>query len=465
MSYGGEDENLQDHLQDDIVKEALASGQDLREYSKQVEVELASCEQASIQDYISQAGNIAQLHNQISSCDGILARMENLLLTFQTDLGSISSEILSLQQESVDMNLRLKNRQGVRGELSQFVDDLVVTEQLISTIMETPVSEQLFLEQLQVLDHKIEFLKEQSFREARAAQDVKDVLEKLKIKSVAKIREYFLLKINQFKKPLANYQIPQNAMLRFKFYFQFLQKVNREVASEIREEYIDTMSKIMFSYFKSYSGRLAKLQYEESASRDDLLGAEESQVKGFFFKPSLKNKTTVFSVGSRGEVLTTELEVGEIFIVSILLFHHLRLQLSSLMHSRRLTKDTLTRCCLGRCSMPWWTMRVESSSSSPSSSCWTPTLHRTSSTIYLVRTHLCSHYHAISGKTLTVLVKQTDSSVTDSFDCISVFLCIHIVQRYQLLCHKRCVGGLDRWVDGGYGVEDNDDVQVLGELE
>ena len=304
-----EDDNLHDHLQDDIVKEALASGQDLREYSKQVEVELASCEQASIQDYISQAGNIAQLHNQISSCDGILARMENLLLSFQTDLGSISSEILSLQQESVDMNLRLKNRQSVRGELSQFVDDLVVTEQLITTIMETPVSEQQFLEQLQVLDHKIEFLKEQSFREARAAQDVKDVLEKLKIKAVAKIREYFLLKINQFKKPLANYQIPQNAMLRFKFYFQFLQKVNREVASEIREEYIDTMSKIMFSYFKSYSGRLAKLQFEESASREDLLGAEESQAKGFFFKPSLKNKTTVFSVGCRDEVLSQELEV------------------------------------------------------------------------------------------------------------------------------------------------------------
>ena len=308
MSYA-EDENLQDHLQDEIVKEALASGQDLREYSKQVEVELASSEQASIQDYISQAGNIAQLHNQISSCDGILARMENLLLSFQTDLGSISSEILSLQQESVDMNLRLKNRQGVRGELSQFVDDLVVTEQLIFTIMETPVSEQQFLEQLQVLDHKIEFLKEQSFCEARAAQDVKDVLDKLKIKAVAKIREYFLLKINQFKKPLANYQIPQNAMLRFKFYFQFLQKVNREVASEIREEYIDTMSKIMFSYFKSYSGRLAKLQFEESASREDLLGAEESQAKGFFFKPSLRNKATVFSVGSRGEVLSLELEV------------------------------------------------------------------------------------------------------------------------------------------------------------
>merc|ERR1719427_1960019 len=179
---------------------------------------------------------------------------------------------------------------------------------MINTILEASVTEPNYFEQLQILNHKIVFLNEQSFREARAAQDVKDVTEKLKIKAVAKIREYFLLKINQFKKPLANYQIPQNAMLRFKFYFQFLQKVNREVASEIRDEYIDTMSKIMFSYFKSYSGRLAKLQFEESASREDLLGAEESQAKGFFFKPSLKNKTTVFSVGCRDEVLSQELE-------------------------------------------------------------------------------------------------------------------------------------------------------------
>jgi len=415
MSYG-DDENLQDHLQDDIVKEALASGQDLREYSKQVEAELASCEQASIQDYISQAGNIAQLHNQISSCDGILARMENLLLTFQTDLGSISSEILSLQQESVDMNLRLKNRQGVRGELSQFVDDLVVTEQLISTIMETPVSEQMFLEQLQVLDHKIEFLKEQSFREARAAQDVKDVLEKLKIKSVAKIREYFLLKINQFKKPLANYQIPQNAMLRFKFYFQFLQKVNREVASEIRDEYIDTMSKIMFSYFKSYSGRLSKLQFEESASREDLLGAEESQAKGFFFKPSLKNKTTVFSVGSRGEVLTTELEAP-------IIVPHAQQKTDQRYPYEMLFRSVQYALVDNACREFLFI-----------------------SEFFMLDSNTAQDlFNNIFGKTLAVLVKQTDSAVTDSFDCISVFLCIHIVQRYQLLCHKRCVGGLDRY--------------------
>ena len=167
---------------------------------------------------------------------------------FQSDLGSISSEILSLQQQSVDMNLRLKNRQAVRGELSQFVDDMVVTETLITTIMEMPVSEQGFLEQLHVLDHKISFLKEQSFQEARSCQDVKDVVDKLKIKAVAKIREFFLHKINQFKKPLANYQIPQNAMLRFKFYFQFLQSVNREVAKEVSLFFVTLEMVFLFQY-------------------------------------------------------------------------------------------------------------------------------------------------------------------------------------------------------------------------
>ena len=35
---------------------------------------------------------------------------------------------------------------------------------------------------------------------------------------------------------------------------------HRQVAREIRDEYIDTMSKIYFSYFKTYISKLLKLQ-------------------------------------------------------------------------------------------------------------------------------------------------------------------------------------------------------------
>ena len=57
--------------------------------------------------------------------------MEGMLNGFQSDLSSISSEIQMLQSQSIAMNVRLKNRQAVRGELSQFVDEMVVCEAMI----------------------------------------------------------------------------------------------------------------------------------------------------------------------------------------------------------------------------------------------------------------------------------------------------------------------------------------------
>ena len=58
------------------------------------------------------------------------------------------------------------------------VDDDV----FVRHILETAVTERDFLEQLHELNHKISFVKEQSFKDARSCLDVRDTLEKLKIK-------------------------------------------------------------------------------------------------------------------------------------------------------------------------------------------------------------------------------------------------------------------------------------------
>ena len=300
------DSHIQANLEDEVVQEALGRGMDLREYSQQVEEELKKAENSCINDFIRESQNIAALHHEIVGCDQILERMENMLISFQSDLGSISNEILSLQQQSVQMNVKLQNRQAIRGELSQYVDDMIIPEDMIFTIMESPVSEDIYLEHLQNLEHKINFLKEQSFRDARSCNDVKEVVEKLKIKAVGKIRDYLLEKINSFKKPMTNYHIQQNTILKFRFYFKFLVANNREIAKEIKDHYIDTMSKVTVSYFKSYSGRLSKLQYDEVPSQDDLMGADDTVPKGFFSKPASRTKASVFSMGQRGQVLNLE---------------------------------------------------------------------------------------------------------------------------------------------------------------
>lgn len=132
--------------------------------------------------------------------------------------------------------------------------------------MDSQVTDKDFLTQLQTLNHKINFVKEQSFKEAKSCQDVKEILEKLKIKAMSKIRTYLLEQIYKFRKPMTNYQVPQNNMLKYKFFFEFVLSNERNVAEEICGEYVDTMSKIYYSYFKSYSSRLTKLQVETFGS-------------------------------------------------------------------------------------------------------------------------------------------------------------------------------------------------------
>ena len=45
-----------------------------------------------------------------------------------------------------------------------------------------------------------------------------------------------------------------------RYYNEFLMAHHRDTAHEIRTDYVDTMGKIYFSYFKSYYSRLMKLQ-------------------------------------------------------------------------------------------------------------------------------------------------------------------------------------------------------------
>lgn len=183
------------------------------------------------------------------------------------------------------------------------------------TIMDTPVTDAAFIAQLHDLNHKLNLTKELAFRDSRSVDDVKDVLAKLRTKAMAKIRVYLLEQIYKFRRPMTNYQVPQNAMLKHKFFFEFTLHNERGVAHEICTEYMDTMSKIYYSYFKSYASRLAALRFEDALTRGDLMGVEDSAAKhagvGLFGKSSsavLRNKGTVFTIGQRGDILNQQLE-------------------------------------------------------------------------------------------------------------------------------------------------------------
>ncbi|CAF1010921.1 unnamed protein product [Rotaria sp. Silwood1] len=413
--------HIEENLQDEFVQEALTQDIDLVQYSEQIQEKLQVHEKAFVQDFIGEANNIANLHMQISSCDKILESMDHMLRNFQNNLANISNEIRHLQQYSAELNIKKKNRELVRGQLSQVVDEMVVPQSMIQIIMDVPVTERQFLEQLHELSHKIKFVKEQSFHDAIACQDVQEVLEKLRIKTISKIREFILQKIYQFRKPMTNYEVPQNALLRNRFFYEFLLTNDRQIADEIRREYIDTLSKVYFSYFKAYSSKLMKLQLDEKPDKDDVLGADDRPRSNMSFfsttaRPHLKHRATVFSLGNRDCVLKQELE-APIMIPHAQQKAETKYPYEYLFRSEQYA--LLDNCCreyLFLCDFFMLNNR-----SAP------------------------DFFMEIFEKTFKLIQKNVEIFILESYDPIAILLCMHLLYRYQVIANKRNVPILNKF--------------------
>ncbi|KAH7642258.1 vacuolar protein sorting-associated protein 52-like protein [Dermatophagoides farinae] len=365
---------------EETVKEILNSNIDLREYSANVEKSLSELENNTIAGYIKEADNISELHLQITDSDKILERLEGMLCAFQADLSNICQEILSLQELSASLNIRLKNKQAIRNQMSEFIDDIIIPESVIKHIVDTPVCEKEFLEQLIILDHKIAFVKEQSFREAKACVDVMEILNNLKSKAIIKIPTH-----------------------------------ERDIAREIQNEYIDTMSKIYFSYFKEFIHKSTKMMYEDLPDKDDLMGNDDShkanKISIFNLKSNVvKHRPNIFSLGDRESLLTIELE-SPLIVVHAATKNDMKYPLENVF--REIQYAFFDHACREYLFMNEFFM-VNSKTSH-------------------------DLFYTIFGKTLDLLYKNIDSLFSQSYDAIALFVCLHIIYRYRILSLKRNV--------------------------
>uniref|UniRef100_A0A453L2Q7 Vacuolar protein sorting-associated protein 52 A n=1 Tax=Aegilops tauschii subsp. strangulata TaxID=200361 RepID=A0A453L2Q7_AEGTS len=286
------------------VANILANGIKMRDYTKGVENSIRQVELDSIQDYITESENLVLLHDQISDCDNILSQMETVLTGFQTEIGSISSEIKVLQEKSMDMGLKLRNRKAAESKLSKFVEDIIVPPRMIDIIVDGEVNDE-YMKTLEILSKKIKFIEADSMvKTSKALKDVQPEVERLRQKAVSKIFEFIIQKFYALRKPKTNIQILQQSVLKYKYTIVFLKEHAKEIYAEVRTAYIDTMNKVLSAHFRAYIQALEKLQLDIATSTD-LLGVE-TRSTGYLFsigKEPLKARSSVFALGERINVL------------------------------------------------------------------------------------------------------------------------------------------------------------------
>ncbi|XP_016509227.1 vacuolar protein sorting-associated protein 52 A-like isoform X2 [Nicotiana tabacum] len=413
ISLEGLEEELQECKTDDVVANILSKGTTLREYAKGVEHNLRQVELDSIQDYIKESDNLVSLHDQIRDCDIILTQMETLLSGFQGEIGSISSDIKILQEKSMDMGLRLKNRKVAESKLAKFVEDIIVPPRMIDIIVDGEVNEE-YMRTLEILSKKLKYSDaDLMVKTSKALKDVQPELERLRQKAVSKVFDFMVQKLYALRKPKTNIQIlQQSVLLKYKYILSFLKEHGKEVYLEVRAAYTDTMNKVLSAQFRAYIQALEKLQLDIATS-NDLIGVE-TRSTGLFLRgrEPLKNRSAVFALGERINILK---EIDEPPLIP-----HI-----AEASSKKYPYEVLFR-----------------------------SLHKllmdTTSSEYLFCDDFFGEqtmFYDIFAGPFSVIDEHFGTFLLNSFDAIGLMLMIRIIHQHQLVMSRRRIPCLDSYLD------------------
>ncbi|GLT28625.1 hypothetical protein SLA2020_035440 [Shorea laevis] len=413
VSLEGLQQELQECINDDVVVNILSKGTKLREHTKGVENNLRQVELDSIQEYIKESDNLVSLHDQIRECDSILSQMETLLSGFQAEIGSISSDIKILQEKSMDMGLKLKNRKVAESKLAKFVEDIIVPPRMVDIIVDGEVNDE-YMRTLEIMSKKLKFVEaDPTVKASKALRDVQPELEKLRQKAVSKVFDFIVQKLYALRKPKTNIQIlQQNVLLKYKYVISFLKEHSKEVYGEVRAAYIDTMNKVLSAHFRAYIQALEKLQLDIATSYD-LIGVETRSTSLFSRgREPLKNRSAVFALGDRINILK-EIDLPA-------LIPHIA-EASSLKYPYEVLFRSLHKLLMD-----------------------------TATSEYLFCDEFFgeeSIFYEIFAGPFAVIDEHFNSVLPNSYDAIGLMLMIRIINQHQLIMSRRRIPCLDSYLD------------------
>lgn len=110
------------------------------EYAK-VSEQLGLEEKDILQHFSTLVGDFQGFDREIAQCEDALSKIEGVMTKFQTSLTSISNEIQQLQGDSMNMNTKVKNRRGAFTLLKDYVNSMIVSQDLAKNICDMEVNE------------------------------------------------------------------------------------------------------------------------------------------------------------------------------------------------------------------------------------------------------------------------------------------------------------------------------------
>ncbi|KAF4574958.1 hypothetical protein EYR36_006312 [Pleurotus pulmonarius] len=208
--------------------------------------------------YIGRTSDFIDLHDQVQTSVQLLDSLESFLSTFQKDLSVVAGQISELQDRSKDIGNRLKSRKRIEKPLSHLISDIVVPPPLATLILDTDVGEP-WISAIQDFEKKLETIKARS--RVKAARDLMEVVEGLRIVAATKLRAFFLALFQPIRSSVTtNMQVMQTSvLLKYRPLLPFLQRQAPNVFQEVQRSYIGAARTYYETGFRRYIRSLTSI--------------------------------------------------------------------------------------------------------------------------------------------------------------------------------------------------------------
>ncbi|KAG9317449.1 vacuolar sorting protein [Chiua virens] len=207
----------------------------------------------------SRAKEFIEFHDQVETSVHLLDSLESFLSTFQRDLSAVSGQISELQERSANIDNRLRSRRKIEKPLSSLISDLTISPTLATTLLDTEVGEP-WIPAVADFERRLDSLHARS--RVKAARELADIVEALRIVTATKLRAFFLALLNAIKNSVTtNMQVLQSSgFLKYRTLFGFLKRQAEPVAKEIQESYIAAVRTYYETAFRRYIRSLGLLR-------------------------------------------------------------------------------------------------------------------------------------------------------------------------------------------------------------
>ncbi|EJF61135.1 vacuolar sorting protein [Dichomitus squalens] len=197
------------------------------------------------------AREFVELHDQVQTSVNLLDSLEGFLSTFQKDLSAVSGQISNLQDRSKDIDNRLKGRRRIEKPLSNLISDLCIPPALATLILDTRVDDD-WIPAIVEFERRLETLKLRV--RVKAARDLSEVAEGLRIVAATKLRTFFLAMLEPIRTSMTtNLQMLQSSVwMKYRPLFVFLQRHASNVASEVQRAYVSSVRTFYETGFRRY---------------------------------------------------------------------------------------------------------------------------------------------------------------------------------------------------------------------